>query len=242
MAGKVVIYGGSGGIGTATGRVLRERGFDLHLVGRSEDKLAAVAAELNASFTAGDVLDSDLFARVVQDAGDSLAGLIYAVGTINLRSLQRLEDSDFLEDFRVNALGAALAIKAALPALKKNQETASVVLFSSVAAVQGFTFHASIGMAKGAVSGLTLSLATELAPKVRVNAIAPSLTRTPLAQGILANEQMAASIAGMHALQRLGNPEDIANLAAFLLSQDAAWMTGQIIGVDGGRATLRTKS
>ncbi len=96
-------------------------------------------------------------------------------------------------------------------------------------------------MAKGAIEGLTLSLAAELAPKVRVNAIAPSLTRTNLAAGLLANEQTAAAIAGQHALQRLGDPADIAALAAFLISPDAAWITGQIIGVDGGRASLRAK-
>jgi len=138
-------------------------------------------------------------------------------------------------------MGAALAIQAALPALKKSMGIASVVLFSSVAARQGFTFHASMGMAKGAVDGLTLSLAAELAPKVRVNAIAPSLTRTPLARSILSNEPMAAAVAGLHALERLGTPEDIAALSAFLLSPEADWITGQIIGVDGGRSTLRTK-
>ncbi|MCG8350581.1 MAG: SDR family oxidoreductase [Chloroflexales bacterium] len=241
MTRKVVIYGGSGGIGSATARALHTRHYDLHLVGRSEERLAAVAGELGASYTVGDIHDGSLCSRATKEAGEALDGLVYAVGTINLRSLQRLTEADFLNDFRVNAMGAALAVQAALPALKKSSGTASVVLFSSVAAVQGFAFHTSIGMAKGAVDGLTLSLAAELAPKVRVNAIAPSLTRTPLAESIMSNEQAASSIASMHALQRLGAPDDIAALAAFLLSPDAAWITGQIIGVDGGRSTLRTK-
>jgi len=238
----VIIYGGSGGIGFATGKILSSRGYDLHLVGRSEDKLAASAAELGASFTAGDINDTDLFARVEKDAGEAVDGLVYAVGTINLRSFQRLTDVDFLNDFRVNAVGAALAVQACLAAFKRSSGVASVVLFSSVAAVQGFSLHASMGMAKGAVSGLTLSLAAELAPKVRVNAIAPSLTRTPLAQSLLSSEQMATAIAGLHALQRLGTAEDVASLTAFLLSEEADWMTGQIISVDGGRSTLRTKN
>jgi NAD(P)-dependent dehydrogenase (short-subunit alcohol dehydrogenase family) len=196
---------------------------------------------LGASYTLGDVKDGSLFSRAVKDAGEPLDGLVYAVGTINLRSLQRLTEADFINDFQVNALGAALAIQAALPALKKCAGTASVVLFSSVAVIQGFTFHASIGMAKGAVNGLTLSLAAELAPKVRVNAIAPSLTRTALASGILANEQAAAALAGLHPMERLGTPEDIASLCAFLISPEANWITGQILSVDGGRSTLRSK-
>lgn len=241
MTRKVVIYGGSGGIGSATARILNERGYNLHLVGRSEEKLSAIATELEATYTVGDVSDSSLFPRVAEDARDPLDGLVYAVGTINLRSLQRLTETDYLKDFRINAMGAALAVQAALPALKKSTGVASVVLFSSVATLQGFALHGSIGMAKGAVNGLTLSLANELAPKVRVNAIAPSLTRTPLAEGILSSEQMAVSIAEQHALQRLGTPEDIAALTAFLLSPEADWITGQIISVDGGRSTLRTK-
>jgi NAD(P)-dependent dehydrogenase (short-subunit alcohol dehydrogenase family) len=167
---------------------------------------------------------------------------VYAVGTLNLRNFQRLTDVDVLNDFRVNAVGAALAVQASLAALKRSSGVASVVLFSRVAAVQGFSLHASMGMAKGAVSGLTLSLAAELAPKVRVNAIAPSLTRTPLAQSLLSSEQMATAIAGLHALQRLGTAEDVASLTAFLLSEEADWMTGQIISVDGGRSTLRTRN
>lgn len=242
MKQRILIYGGSGGIGSATGKILQSRGYDLHLVGRSEDRLAARAAELGASYTAGDVTDSGLFSRVVQEVGEPLDGLVYAVGTINLRGLQRLTEVDFLNDLRVNAIGAALAVQASLPALKKSSGVASVVLFSSVAALQGFSLHASMGMAKGAVAGLTLSLAAELAPKVRVNAIAPSMTRTPLAESLLASEPMAAAIAGLHAMQRLGTAEDIAALAAFLLSQNADWITGQIISVDGGRSTLRAKN
>jgi NAD(P)-dependent dehydrogenase (short-subunit alcohol dehydrogenase family) len=188
------------------------------------------------------VEDSGLFPRVAQDAGEPCGGLVYAIGTINLRSLRRLTEEDFRRDFRLNALGAALAVQAALPALKKSRDGASVVLFSSVAALQGFTFHASMSMAKGAVSGLTLALATELAPKVRVNAIAPSLTRTGLADQILSSEKMAASLADLHALKRLGTAEDIAALTIFLLSPEAGWVTGQVISVDGGRSTLRTKS
>ena len=152
MARKVIIYGGSGGIGSLTGRILRGRGYDLHLVGRSEGKLAAIAAELEASFTTGEVTDSARFSRVTKEAGEPLEGLVYAVGTINLRSLQRLTENAFLNDFRVNAMGAALAVQAAFSALKKSPKVASVVLFSSVAALQGLSFHASMGMAKGAVA------------------------------------------------------------------------------------------
>lgn len=238
MTQKVLIYGSTGGIGSTLSRLLHARGYDLHLVGRDESKLSALAAELGCGATSGDVTDNDLFRRVTQDAGDMLNGLVYAVGTINLRSLARFTEEDFMHDFRLNALGAVLAVQAALPALKKSPGRASIVLFSSVAVTQGFTFHASVSMAKGAVHGLTVALAAELAPKVRVNAIAPSLTRTPLADGIIKNEQMAANLAASHPLKRLGTPEDISSMAAFLLSSDADWITGQIFGVDGGRSNL----
>lgn len=241
MAGKILIYGGSGGIGSATARALHKRGYALHLVGRTAEKLAVVAKETDATFTQGDVADRSLFSRATEEAGDFLEGLVYSIGSINLKSLQRLTEADFLADYRLNALGAALAVQAALPALKKSAESASAVLFSTVAARQGFAFHASIGMAKGAVEGLTLSLAAELAPKIRVNAIAPSLTRTTLAESVVSNEKMAESLAALHALRRLGEPEDVAALAAFLVSSESSWITGQIIGVDGGRSSIRTK-
>jgi NAD(P)-dependent dehydrogenase (short-subunit alcohol dehydrogenase family) len=240
MSGRIVIFGATGGIGAATARLLHDRGHGLHLVARDESRLAPFAHELGADVTGGDVTDPELFSRVAQSLDGPCGGVVYAVGTINLGSLQRLGAEDFRHDFAVNAEGAALAVKALLPALKKSDGTPSIVLFSSVAVGQGFAFHASIGMAKGAVEGLTRSLAAELAPKVRVNAIAPSLTRTPLADGILANEKMAEAITRQHALKRLGTADDAAALAAFLVGEESGWITGQILGVDGGRSSLRT--
>lgn len=241
MAGKVLIYGGNGGIGAATARALKARGYELHLVGRDAGRLEALAGELSAGATLADILEDGAIARVTEAAGPTLAGLVFAVGTINLKPLARLTAEDFARDFAVNAMSAALAVQAALPALKAHDGAASVVLFSSVAVQQGFAAHASIGMAKGAVEGLTRSLAAELAPDIRVNAVAPSLTRTPLAAALTGNARMAEAIAALHPLPRLGEAEDVAGLAAFLVSDEAGWITGQVFGVDGGRSSLRTK-
>ncbi len=239
---SIIIFGGAGGIGSAIARRLAARGDRLHLVGRNRDTLAAMARDIGAPSSLADVTDPAAIAAAVaaaaQDGG--LAGLVYAVGTINLKPIGALTEADFERDWRVNALGAALALKAAAPSLKQ-VEGSSVVLFSTVAVRQGFAAHASVSMAKGAVEGLTLALAAELAPKVRVNCIAPSLSRTPLADALIRNEALAKAVAETHALRRLGEADDIAGLAAFLLGPDAAWITGQVIGVDGGRSTLRTK-
>lgn len=243
MSDTILIYGGSGGIGSAIARAARARGLDVHLVGRDRSRLETVAKDIGAGFTVGDVTEADVFTEATQAAsqGGALKGLVYAVGTINLKPLARLSEDDFLRDFRINALGAAKAIQVALPHLKQAEGTAGIVLFSTVAVAQGFAAHASVAMAKGAIEGLTLSLAAELAPRIRVNCIAPSLTKTPLAAALTGNEAMAKAIADLHPLQRLGEPGDIAPLAALLVSDEASWITGQIIGIDGGRSTLRTK-
>lgn len=233
---------GTTGIGAALARRLAAQGAELFLISRNEERLAALAAELGAGHAVADVMQPGALEAAVSQAGPVADGLAYCVGSINLKPISRLGEAEVLADFQLNALGAFRAVKAALPALKAStQATSSILLFSTVAVGQGIASHASVAMAKGAVEGLTKSLAAELAPKLRVNAVAPSLTRTPLAAGLTANEQTAAAIASLHPLQRLGQPDDVAGLGALLLSPDAGWITGQVMGVDGGRSSLRTK-
>ncbi len=168
-----------------------------------------------------------------------LHGLAYCPGSITLKTINRLSEEEFLQDFRQNVLGAVRVIQYCLPRLKR-ANGASVVLFSTVAVKTGMAFHSSIAAAKGAVEGLGKSLASELAPQhIRVNVIAPSLTQTSLAQGLLNTPEKIEASAKRHPLNRIGQAEEMAALAHFLLSDDAAWMTGQIIGVDGGMSALR---
>lgn len=236
---KVLIYGGSGAVGSALARKLKGQGYQLHLAGGNEDSLKALALETNATYTPGNILEESFVQKVMSEVGDELGGLVYAIGTINLKSIRRLTKEDFLQDFSLNAIGAALAVQGALPALKKGGSGSSVVLISSIAASRGFPMHASISMAKGAVEGLTVALAAELAPTIRVNAIAPSLLEnSKLSASILGNDDSREKMASQHPLGRLGQPEDIAAMAAFLLSKEAGWISGQIIGVDGGKSNL----
>ena len=236
---KFIIIG-TAGIGGSLARRLKAAGHDLFLINRSVDHVEDLAQSLDARFALADVTDSESLKAAVAQAGPAVDGLAYCVGTINLKPFNRLTANDAQNDFAVNALGAFYALQAALPLLKASaQPTASVLLFSTVAVQQGFAAHASISMAKGAVEGLTRALAAELAPKIRVNALAPSLTLTPMAASITANPATAQALAQLHPLQRLGTADDIAAAASFLLSAEASWITGQIIGVDGGRGSLR---
>lgn len=241
MAQKILIVGGTTGIGAALARILATSGYGLHLVARDVARLTAMAAELNAGFTAGDVLAENTLAEAVAAANENndLVGVAYCVGSITLKPIKTARSDDYLAAFQLNAVAAARLIQLAQPALTANQ--GSVVLFSTIAVQQGFANHTVVSMAKGAVEGLTRAAAAELAPHIRINCIAPSLTDTPLASMITKNETTAKNIAAMHPIPRLGTAEDSAALAAFLLSPQAGWITGQVLHVDGGRSSLRTK-
>ena len=168
----------------------------------------------------------------------SLDGLVYCPGSIRLEPFQNLKLDAFREDFELNLIGAVRAMQAALPALKAGTRPA-VVFFSTVAVSTGMPMHASIASAKGAIEGLTRSLAAELAPSIRVNAIAPSLTATPLAARLLRSDRQQEAAARRHPLDRIGQPEDIAAAARFLLSEQADWITGEILAVNGGMGSLQ---
>jgi len=232
MADPVVIVGGYGAIGAAIARRVVAAGGALHLVGRDPARLAALAEELGATHAVADVMDPDALALAVGRAGPRVAGLAYCVGSIVMLPLKRATAADFVDTFRLNA--AAGEAMHAVPG-------SGVVLFSTVAARAGFASHSVIAAAKGAVEGLTVSLAAELAPNTRVNCIAPSLTRSGIAASMTDNATLARAIAAQHPIPRLGEPEDAAALAAFLLSADAGWITGQVFAVDGGRSTVRTR-
>jgi NAD(P)-dependent dehydrogenase (short-subunit alcohol dehydrogenase family) len=241
MAAPILIFGAHGGIGEALARRLAAKGYALFLTGRSESGVAAVAEELGAPYAACDVFDDGSVKAAVGKAAsdEGLKGLAYCVGSIALKPLRSASSDDFVEHFRLNAVGAAMALQAAHEALAKAEGAA--VLFSTVAVAQGFANHSVIAAAKGGVEGLVRSLAAEFAPKVRVNAVAPSLTKTQIAEPMTRNEQMLKGIAGMHPIPRIGAPEEIAAMAEFLLGPDGGWITGQVFGVDGGRSTVRTK-
>jgi 3-oxoacyl-[acyl-carrier protein] reductase len=166
-------------------------------------------------------------------------GLVYFPGTINLKPLHRTTEAEFLEEYRINALGAVGVIQQYLSNLK-SAGNPSIVLMSTVAAAQGMTFHSSIAMAKGAIEGLALALAAELAPTMRVNAVAPSLTASPLADKLINSPEKLEASNKRHPLRRIGQPDDIANAVVFLLSDKASWITGQVMHVDGGMSTVRT--
>ena len=228
------IVGGSSGIGLEIVKALHEKGNEIYVGSRTHDQLAGLGRVHHFA------LDVKADPLNLEGLPEILNGVVYCPGTIRLKPFQRLTIDDFLEDLQINFLGAVKTLQACLTRLKKSKTGASVVLFSTVAVKTGMPFHASVAGAKAAVEGLTRSLAAEFAPRIRVNAIAPSLTDTPLAQNLLSNEEKRQASAERHPLKRIGTPQEIARLAVHLLSDASAWLTGQIIHVDGGMSALKT--
>ena len=235
MSEKYLILGATGSIGSSLAKQLRDTGNDIHLVARNENEVKIISEKLNCTYTVADVLEDGFIEKVKIDIPE-IKGMAYCVGSIDLKPLRMVKEQDFNKCMKLNLYSAVEVIKGYQETLKKNK--GSIVLFSTVAAQRGFTNHSIIASAKAAVEGLTVSLAAEFAPHIRVNCIAPSLTNSKIAQPMLKNTAIAEGIARAHPLKRLGEGKDSASLAKFLITEDSSWVTGQIIAVDGGRSKL----
>ena len=237
MSNKHLIFGATGAIGSSLAHQLKESGQEAHLVARNEDELKSISDNLGFTFTVVDVLEEGFIDKVKSDTSEfDISGLAYCVGSIDIKPLKRVTESDLNQCMKLNLYSSIEAIKGFQDDLKKNY--GSIVLFSSVAAQKGFTNHTIIASAKAALEGLTVTLAAEFAPSIRVNCIAPSLTNSKISQSMLKSEVVAEALAKAHPLKRLGEGKDSASIAKFLLSDESSWVTGQIIGVDGGRSRL----
>lgn len=231
----MIIVGGNSGIGAEVLDRFIALGYDVHLLLRKLEDISQPVASMQF-YDALQGGESGLEVPEVLDA------VVYCPGTIQLKPFHRTDGEQMTQDMEVNAFGAARVIQATLPALKRSKSAggASVVLFSSVAAQTGMAFHASISMAKAAVEGLTLSLASELAPAgIRVNAIAPSLTDTALASMLLNSDTKRDACAARHPINKVGTVSGVASLVSYLVGDDAGFVTGQIFKVDGGMSSLR---
>ncbi|MDB9773953.1 SDR family oxidoreductase [bacterium] len=235
MSEKYLIFGATGSVGSSLAEQLKNSGNDIHLVARNESAVKVIAEKLGCSYTVADVLEDEFIEKVKSDIND-IKGVAYCVGSIDLKPLRMVTEADMNKCMKLNLYSAIEVIKGFQENLKKNK--GSVVLFSTVAAQRGFTNHTIIASTKAAVEGLTVTLAAEFAPNIRVNCIAPSLSKSKIAEPMLKNPAIAEGIAKAHPLKRLGEGKDSAALAKFLITEESSWITGQIIAVDGGRSKL----
>ena len=228
---QYLIIGGSSGIGAALVQQLKASGYDITATYNKSEK----NDNAGIKYIHYDVQDPN---TQLTDLPEVLDGVVYCPGRIHLKPFHRISTSDFAEDYEVQVLGAIDVIQQVLPRLKKSNDP-SIVLFSTVAVQTGFTFHSAVSASKGAIEGLTRALAAEFAPKIRVNAIAPSITQTSLTDRLLSTEDKIEANAKRHPLNKIGTAGDVANLAYFLLTDKSSWMTGQVIKLDGGISTLK---
>tara|TARA_X000000368_G_scaffold266675_1_gene211209 strand:- start:525 stop:1232 length:708 start_codon:yes stop_codon:yes gene_type:complete len=235
MTAKYLIFGATGVIGSNLATQLHGSNHDIHIVGRNEEEIKSLSEKLECSYSVADVLENNFIDKIKSEINE-IKGIAYCVGSIDLKPLRMVSENDFQKCMKLNLYSAVEAIKVYQDSLKKNK--GSIILFSTVAVKRGFTNHAIIASTKAAVEGLTISLAAEFAPNIRVNCIAPSLTNSKIAQPLLKNAIMAEGIAKAHPMKRIGEGKDVAAMAKFLLTEESSWITGQIIGVDGGRSSI----
>jgi len=235
MSEKYLIFGATGSVGSSLAEQLKNSGNDIHIVARNENEVKVIAEKLGCSYTVADVLEDGFIEKIKSDINE-IKGIAYCVGSIDLKPLRMVTEADMNKCMKLNLYSAIETIKGYQESLKKNK--GSIVLFSTVAAQRGFTNHTIIASAKAAVEGLTVTLAAEFAPNIRVNCIAPSLSKSKIAEPMLKNLAIAEGIAKAHPLKRLGEGKDSAALAKFLITDESSWITGQIIAVDGGRSKL----
>jgi len=228
---KYLIIGASSGIGKTLAEILSDENHEVFATW--------FTTEISSDDIHFQYLDVTADEIELKNLPDALDGVVYCPGSINLQPFRRFKAENFVKDFELQVAGAVKVIQTVLPNLKKSTQ-ASIVLFSTVAVQTGFTFHSQVATSKGAIEGLTKSLAAEFAPKIRVNAIAPSLTQTPLARKLLNTDQKTEANINRHPLKRIGQPDDVAHMAAFLLSEKSSWITGQILHVDGGMSAVKT--
>ena len=223
------MIGGSYGIGLPLVKILNKE-FNVHVACRTNDQLQSE----NVNFIKFDALNDEFDNSLIPD---EIHGFVYLPGSINLRPFKGLSVEAFKQDLEINLISLIKVLKTVMPKLVA-ADNSSIVLMSTVAVQRGMPFHSSVSASKGAIEGLTKSLAAEYAPKIRVNAVAPSIVDTPLANRFLNNDLKIEKSAQKHPMKRVGNSADIAETINFLLSEKSSWMTGQIIGVDGGTSTL----
>ena len=226
---NILMIGGSYGIGLPLVKILNKE-FNVHVACRTNDQLQSE----NVNFIKFDALNDEFDNSLIPD---EIHGFVYLPGSINLRPFKGLSVEAFKQDLEINLISLIKVLKTVMPKLVA-ADNSSIVLMSTVAVQRGMPFHSSVSASKGAIEGLTKSLAAEYAPKIRVNAVAPSIVDTPLANRFLNNDLKIEKSAQKHPMKRVGNSADIAETINFLLSDKSSWMTGQIIGVDGGTSTL----
>lgn len=227
---NVIVIGGTSGIGLRTAEMLRDRGYNVLVGSRSRGELDEGIPHFQIDVT------KDI--SFPEDLPEEIHGVVYCPGSIKLKPFRGLKEDDLREDLEINLIGAVKVLKPLLKRLKKAESGSSVVMFSTVAVQRGMTFHSSVASSKGAVEGLVRSLAAELAPDIRVNAVAPSITDTPMASRILRNDEAKERSAERHPLKRVGRSDDIANMVEYLISERSSWMTGQVLHVDGGLSAI----